>query len=175
LGSLRRIYENAEREFNLYKNKFSFDDFKSELDKETETYLKEYQSDLSSFLLNVGSLPLQFGVYIYLMMKFSDKFVPLVAVLILILVWSLFSMFSIKQIIDNVLHIKESIKFNFSNLSTASGLPNEQLEPDKSLILNRIDKTLNMLGFYRYLVFLFFLVIWITGGYLIGDLIFVGS
>lgn len=171
LNLIRRIYDNAEREFSLYKNKFSFEDFKSDLDKETESYLKEYQSDLTSFLLNVGSLPLQFGVYIYLMMKFSEQLIPLVAVLILILVWSLFSLYSIKQIIDNVLYIKESVEFNFNNLSDSSGLPSEQLEPDRSLILSRIEKTLNMLGFYRRLVFLFSLVVCITGGYLIGDLI----
>ncbi|NOQ93549.1 MAG: hypothetical protein GQ547_02810 [Methylophaga sp.] len=171
LSSISRIYESSKREFELYKNKFSFDIFKAELDKETESYLKEYQADLSSFLLNVGALPIQFGVYIYLITKFETQVFPLVAVLTLILIWSLFSLFSIKQILDNVKYIKGSVEIHFDSLIANSGLINDEIEPDKKLILKRFSKTKSMLMFYMVLVSIFSISILVMGFNLIMKLL----
>ncbi len=171
LSSIKRIYESSKREFELYKNKFSFDVFKAELDKETESYLKEYQADLSSFLLNVGALPIQFGVYIYLITKFETQIIPLVAVLTLILIWSLFSLFSIKQILDNVKYIKGSVEMHFGSLIATSGLINNEIEPDKELILKRFSKTKSMLMFYMILVSIFSISILVMGFNLIMKLL----
>ncbi|MFK5948205.1 MAG: hypothetical protein QM500_05505 [Methylococcales bacterium] len=171
LKSINLIYDNSKREFNLYKNKFSFESFRSELEKEKDAYLEEYQSNLSSFLLTVGSLPIQFGVYIYLITKFSTELFPLIAILILILVWSIFSFFSTKQIADNINYIKKSVASNFKRLPNASGLSENDFESEKELILGRFDKTKSMLSFYQVLVVIFSLVILVIGGSLVSQLL----
>ena len=145
--------------------------FKAELDKETESYLKEYQADLSSFLLNVGALPIQFGVYIYLITKFEGQIYPLLAVLTLILVWSLFSFFSIKQILDNVKYIKDSVEEHFDSLIATSGLDQNEIEPDRALISKRFSKTKSMLIFYMALVSIFSISILTIGFNLIMKLL----
>lgn len=121
LSKLGLIIEKTDREYKLFLHKFSFEEFHSKLEEEKDKYFKSLQDSLSDFLSKINSLPIQFGVYIYLLFRFEKEIYPLLIVSTIIIIWSLFSYFSIST-------MKKSIKNYLKDLIMYSkSLKNQEL------------------------------------------------
>lgn len=155
LTKLEVIIEKTDREYKLFLSKFSFDEFNSKLEEERDKYFKSLQDLLSDFLSKVNSLPIQFGVYIYLLFRFEKELYPLLIVSIIIIVWSLFSYFSIstmKKSIGNLAHRFENV---FKKISEKSGIDLETLEKEKNGIDERLQNIKILTTLYQTVVVVF--------------------
>jgi len=158
LIDIHSIFENANREFELYKNKFSFDQFHSDLKKEKEKYIKNIQENLSEFLSKVNALPVQFGVYILLVFRFQDEIIPLFATVILIVSWSAFSFFSLTTMRKTINFLERKFKYVFEKISEESGIDEDVLVQDKQEVENKISDIKNMICWYKWVVVIFSLI-----------------
>lgn len=158
LMNLDSIYKNANREFELYKNKFSFENFLSEFHEEKEKYIKTLQENLSDFLSKINSLPIQFGVYILLVFRFKDEVIPLVATIILIVAWSAFSINSLNLMKKSIIHTKKKFENIMAEIIKKSGVSSKDLEEDKIEVLKKIENIKTMIRRYRYMVIIFSIV-----------------
>lgn len=171
LKSSRHILELSERDYDLYKSKFSFEEFRSDLEKEKEKYLKDYQSSLTDFISKVSTMPIQFGAYIFLIIRFSEEIPPLLATLLLIITWSIFKVISVNQLIDNVDYLKVKFNENFDTLVIKSKIPETDISKPRAEVNDKFNKTLFTLKTYNITVILFTLFAFAVGIYFISKLI----
>lgn len=155
LEAIPFIIESAKRNFELYKHSFSFSEFKNQFDKDKERYLKEYQTNLSDLISKIASMPVQFGVYIYLIVRFGDDFIPILATALLILTWSIFKAKAISRIFENVEYLKREFSNDFRKLISESGIGEEDISEDKEQISKRFDKTLSLIKAYKFFIIIF--------------------
>ena len=155
IASIKHIAETATRNYELYQHNFSFAEFKRQLDKDKEKYLKEYQSNLSDFLFKIASLPIQFGVYIFLAMRFSQELLPTIATIVLIVSWSCFTVFSVNRIVENVKYLKNKFESDFSMMLKQSGIKKSEVEIDRKQIVRRLNKAKNLIQSYMGIVVIF--------------------
>ena len=150
------IFENSNREFELYKNKFSFEKFHSNLEKEKEKYIKDIQENLFEFQSKVNSLPIQFGVYIFLVFRFQNGIIPLIAVIILIITWSVFTLYLLNIMKKGVDHTKQKIVHVFEQISKKSGI---NVSNDKIEIDNIILKIQRGIKWFRCIIIIFSIIL----------------
>lgn len=155
LKNIQFIIESADRNYDLFKHNFSFEKFKKDLEEDKEKYLKEYQNNLSDFINKIASMPVQFGVYIYLIVRFSEDLAPITASAILILAWSSFKILSINQIRSNIKFLRDKFSSDFKNMLEKSGIKPKDVENDRRQIINRFDRTLSLTRAYRLFVIIF--------------------
>jgi hypothetical protein len=155
LKNIRHIVESASRNFELYKHNFSFSEFKKELNEDKEKYLKDYQSNLSDFLSKVASMPIQFGVYIYLMIRFSEDLLPIMATTIIILFWSLFKVVTVNRILENVEDFKLKFQIDLDLLLEKSGIDESEVKKDRDQVSRKFDKSITLIKSYRVFVAVF--------------------
>lgn len=155
LIKIQNIIDNSNREFELYKNKFSFEQFHSDLKKEKEKYIKNIQENLSEFLSKVNALPVQFGVYILLVFRFQDEIVPLIATVILIISWSAFSFFSLSTMRKTINFLERKFNDVFDKISNESGIDKEVLAQDREEVSNKISDIKSMICWYKSIVVIF--------------------
>ncbi len=155
LKNIKHIIESASRNFELYKNNFSFAEFKKQLNEDKEMYLKDYQSNLSDFLSKIASMPIQFGVYIYLMVRFSEELLPITATAILVLAWSCFKVMTVNRILENVEYLKSKFQSDLDALLEKSGIDESEVESDKRQIIDKFSKSVSLIKGYRLFVAIF--------------------
>ncbi|KFN40859.1 MAG: hypothetical protein JU82_00320 [Sulfuricurvum sp. MLSB] len=155
LENLAKIVEKANREFELYKNKFSFEEFQSKLDEEKDKYFKTLQDSLSEFLSKVNSLPIQFGVYIYLLFRFEKEPYPLLIASGIIFVWSLFSFFTISTMKKGISDLKVRFDHVFQLISEKSGIDKEVLVKEQDGVNGRVRSILKLTSIYQSVVIVF--------------------
>ncbi len=167
LMRIKHIVESATRNYELYQHNFSFAEFKQQLDEDKEKYLKEYQSNLSDFLFKIASMPIQFGVYIYLTIRFSEELVPILATIVLIISWSCFTVFSVNRIVENVKYLKDKFEADFSMMLEQSGIEKAEVEMDRKQIVSRLNKAIYLIKSYMGIVVIFSICITAVCGYFI--------
>jgi len=155
LKNIKHIIESASRNFELFKHNFSFAEFKKELDEDKEKYLKDYQSSLSDFLSKIASMPIQFGAYIFLIMRFGDELLPLTATAFLIASWSLFKVMAVNRIIENVEYLQSKFKNGLDTLIKKSGIDKAEVETDERQIVEKFGKSISLIKGYRLFVIVF--------------------
>ena len=155
LASIRHIAESATRNHELYKHNFSFAEFKRQLDEDKKEYLKEYQSNLSDFLLKIASMPIQFGVYIFLISRHSKEIFQVLAITALIITWSWFTVSLANSILENIKYLKDKFMDEFSRMLQQSGIDEAEVEQDRNQIVDRFDGIINLLKGYRVIVIIF--------------------
>ncbi|GBL44695.1 hypothetical protein SFMTTN_0496 [Sulfuriferula multivorans] len=155
LKNIKHIIESSNRNFELYKHNFSFAEFKKELDEDKDKYLKDYQSSLSDFLSKIASMPIQFGAYIFLMVRFGDELLPISATVILIFVWSYFNVMTVNRILENVEYLKLKFKNDLDALIKKSGIDKAEVESDENEVVERFCKTIYLIKGYRLFVIIF--------------------
>ncbi len=163
LKSIDHIFELANKDFDLFKSKFSFEDFRSDLDKEKEKYLKDYQSTITDFLSKVSTVPIQFGAYIVLLMKFVDEPLPLIATLVLIVFWSAYNWLAVKQLLSNLEYTKTQFNATFDALITKAKIDESDISKDRKTVLEKIDSTKLMLKSFNWLVLIFTTICFVYG------------
>ena len=155
LASIRHIAESATRNHELYKHNFSFAEFKRQLDEDKKEYFKEYQSNLSDFLLKIASMPIQFGVYIFLISRHSKEIFQVLAITALIITWSWFTVSLANSILENIKYLKNKFMDEFSRMLQQSGIDEAEVEQDRNQIVDRFDRIINLLKGYRVTVIIF--------------------
>ncbi len=145
------IYDNANRNYNLYQNKFSFEEFSKGLEHAKDEYLKNYQLYLSEFLSKTSNLPIQLGVYLFLIYRFSDVDFILSILLILIFILSLYTFKDISLMIENVGEIKTNFNHNIKSIKDSSGLDTKDFKKIKKQVNDKIDKFACLLNSYKYM------------------------
>jgi len=158
LKKLSVIFDNSSREFELYKNQFSFEKFSSDLHDEKEKYVKRIQDELSEFLSKVNTLPIQFGVYILLVFRFKDEPVPLLGSMVLIIAWSAFSVVSIRTMEKGFGSLKKHLKETFELIASESGIDTEVLKEDETEVDKRVSGIETIMTWYKGVVIIFSLV-----------------
>lgn len=158
LINIPNIMDNANREFELYKNKFSFEQFHSDLKQEKEKYIKNIQENLSEFLSKVNALPVQFGVYILLVFRFQNEIIPLIATVVLIISWSSFSFFSLSTMRKTVDFIERKFNIAFDKISEESGIDKAVLTQDRQEVSDKISDIKKMICWYKSIVVVFSLI-----------------
>ena len=171
LKSIGHIFELANKDFDLFKSKFSFEDFRTDLDKEKEKYLKDYQSTITDFLSKVSTVPIQFGAYIVLLMKFVDEPLPLIATLILIIFWSAYNWLAVKQLLNNLEYTKTQFNNTFDTLITKAKIDEEDISKDRKTVLEKIDSTKLMLRSFNWLVFIFTSICFVYGIFFLSEIL----
>ncbi|MDP8052758.1 hypothetical protein QJU23_10080 [Pasteurella atlantica] len=137
LEKLNNVVEKSNREFELFKSQFSFEKFNSDLQKEKDSYIKNIQNNLSDFLSKINAFPIQFGVYIYLIIRFKDNPIPLFAILFFIVCWGVFS-FKTINIIKSITNLNEQKIKN-----TINEIKEETKMTDNDLQLDDINKNIS--------------------------------
>lgn len=168
LKSIDHIFELANKDFDLFKSKFSFEDFRSDLEKEKEKYLKDYQSTITDFLSKVSTMPIQFGAYILLLMRFYEEPLPLVATLVLIILWSMYNWLAVNQLLDNLEFTKARFNATFDALIKKAKLDESDISKQRKDITDQISKTKLMLESFNYLVCLFTTIFFLYGIYFLS-------
>jgi hypothetical protein len=158
LTKIQNIVDNSNREFELYKNKFSFEQFHSDLEKEKEKYIKNIQENLFEFLSKVNALPIQFGVYILLAFKFQDEIIPLIAAIVLIVSWSAFNFFSLISMRKTINFLERKFNTVFDKIYKESGIDEEVLAQDRKEVSDKISDIKNMICWYKCVVIVFSLI-----------------
>ena len=143
------IYEKSNREFELYKSKFSLEEFQSTLEEEKNKYFKTLQDTLSDFFSKINSLPIQFGVYAYLIFKFEKEIIPLIAIIIIITIWSIFSSYTMYYMQLGVEHLNKKFKLNFENISKKEIFDKSSLELDKNAVKDRVKQIKGLIFWYQ--------------------------
>lgn len=155
LKNIRHVIESASRNFELYKNNFSFAEFKVQLNEDKEKYLKDYQSNLSDFLSKIASMPIQFGVYIYLMVRFSEDLLPITATTVILFVWSFFKVMTVNRILENISYLKSKFENDLDSLLDKSGIDKSDIELDRNQIIDEFKKSISLIKGYRLFVVIF--------------------
>lgn len=170
LKSIGHIFELVNKDFDLFKSKFSFEDFRSDLDKEKEKYLKDYQPTITDFLSKVSTVPIQFGAYIVLLMRFTDEPLPLLATLILIIFWSAYNWLAVKQLLNNLEYTKIQFNATFDSLITKARIDEADISKDRKTVLEKIDSTKLMLKSFNWLVFIFTSICFVYGIFFLSNM-----
>lgn len=168
LKSIAHVIELSVKDFDLFKSKFSFEDFRNDLEKEKEKYFKDYQASLTDFLSKVASMPVQFGAYVVLILRFEENLYPLLATLVLIVAWSVFKIISVNQIIDNVVYLKAKFNSSFDDLLVKSNMAEEDIKQPRTEINQKFDKTKYLLQSYNFVVIVFTLFALVVNIYFVS-------
>lgn len=155
LSKLELIIEKTDREYKLFLHKFSFEEFHSKLEEEKDKYFKSLQDSLSDFLSKINSLPIQFGVYIYLLFRFEKEIYPLLIVSTIIIIWSLFSYFSISTMKKSIKNLSQRFDNVFKKISEKSGIDLESLEKEKKGVNDRLSNIKILTTLYQAVTIVF--------------------
>ena len=155
LSKLEIIIEKTDREYKLFLHKFSFEEFHSKLEEEKDKYFKSLQDSLSDFLSKINSLPIQFGVYIYLLFRFEKEIYPLLIVSTIIIIWSLFSYFSISTMKKSIKNLSQRFDNVFKKISEKSGIDLESLEKEKKGVNDRLSNIKTLTTLYQAVTIVF--------------------
>ncbi len=155
LSKLGLIIEKTDREYKLFLHKFSFEEFHSKLEEEKDKYFKSLQDSLSDFLSKINSLPIQFGVYIYLLFRFEKEIYPLLIVSTIIIIWSLFSYFSISTMKKSIKNLSQRFDNVFKKISEKSGIDLESLEKEKKGVNDRLSNIKTLTTLYQAVTIVF--------------------
>ncbi len=145
------IFEDANRNYSLYKNKFSFEEFTKGLNHSKDEYLKNYQLFLSDFLSKISNLPVQIGVYIFLISRFSDVASILLFLLVLIIFVSIYSFRDISLMIENTNEMKDSCIENIKLIQQKSGIDERELEDTQNKMTDKLDSFVSFLKSYKHM------------------------
>ncbi len=148
------IYEKSNREFELYKSKFSLEEFKSTLEEEKTKYFKTLQDTLSDFFSKINSLPIQFGVYAYLIFKFEKDIIPLFIISSIIIIWSIFSVYTMHYMKLGVEHLNIKFKLIFKKISKKEIFDNASLKLDKDAVDDRVKQINGLIFWYQFVTVL---------------------
>lgn len=169
LERLENIIQNTNREFELFKHKFSFDEFNSKFIEEKYKYFKNVQDVLSDIHSKINSLPIQFGVYIFLIFRFETNSFPLAISLIIVVIWSILSYNTALSAKKFIAFLKQRFDENYNIIKEKSGLKEEDIRNEKEKLNERIENILCLIKWYQIAIFAFGLFCVFLCGYFIID------
>ncbi|SNT69074.1 hypothetical protein [Psychrobacter sp. LV10R520-6] len=140
---------NAENALSLYQHNFSFEEFEKKFNKDLSDYVEKLQELTSSFHSKVMAIPLQFGVYIYLLSKFQSEALSLYFVILTIVVWSTFNYFVTSKTYSNVSSLEIEIQNKINLIQLDSGVVEKKLSKHKQYLTKNIGNMKNIIVVYQ--------------------------
>lgn len=151
ITNIEALYGDALRNYNLYKSKFSFKEFEKGLEQAKGEYLKNYQLFLSDFLGKITNFPIQIGIYLVLIDRFSEFISALLVIIVLIGVWGFYTFQVISIMSSNIRGMKINFDKSISSIQEKSGLDESGFSLTKKHITDKFDKLLILLKLYKYI------------------------
>lgn len=155
LEKIDRVHAIAERNFQLYKNKFDFKKFEKGLHEAKESYFNTYFNFQSEMLSKINALPIQFGIYIFLLYRFSENILGVATIIILMLGWSFFSVATIVNLEKDLESLKEDFLNSLKRIKARSGFNDADLKEYKCLVLDKSKNSIKRVKQFKYIVILF--------------------
>lgn len=151
LKNLEVICEHAKRDFELYQSKFSFVKFKKGLETEKAKYIQDIQKLVSDFSSKLH-MPIEFGIHIVLIVKFSENFYSLIATMIIIVSWGCFRFWSNMQSLNNANYLEKTIMNAFDKIKKESKQDTKQSKKEINKVMRGLK---NEIKSYMVLSFIF--------------------
>jgi hypothetical protein len=163
--NLKSVLESSENDYQLYIKNFSFEKFKTDLQKEKEKYflwLREIQNKLSG---QIVSVPLAFSASIFATYKLEKDFYLLYFVGAAFFVYLIFTFFTLHYYYKDNSDLRSDIQRDKNLLIEASGIKADDIKIEFNKIENRskriksflilfiVSVTLLALIFFLYLYF----------------------
>lgn len=155
LEKIERICAIADRNFQLYKSKFDFNEFEKGLHEAKENYFNTYFKFQSEMLSKIGSLPIQFGIYIFLLTRFSEELLGTIATAVLLTGWGVFSISTIQNLKKDLKDIELDFLNSLKRIKAGSGLSDEDLADHKKLILDKSKSSIRRIAHFGVITYLF--------------------
>lgn len=143
------LISNAKNALSLYQHNFSFEEFERKFDKDLLDYIEKLQDLTSSFHSKVMAIPLQFGVYIYLLSKFQSEYISLIFVVLTLIVWSIFNYFVTSKTYFNVNNLETEIRNKIALIEVESGVTDKKISKPKRCLTKNIGNMKNIIIAYQ--------------------------
>lgn len=162
LSNFDFLLANAINALTLYKQNFSFAKFEKEFDENLSSNIKKLQELTSSFQSKIMAIPIQFGVYIYLLSKFSDNFVSMLLVVATIIAWSIFNCLITSKTYRNIHYLESKIKGEIALIRQKSGIEENKISESRMLLTKDIYTMKQIVYAYQFFSILFTILILIV-------------
>lgn len=151
LSDIDNILITAKRNHELHIKKFDFKEFEKGLSESKQDFFKSYTKFQSEILSKINALPIQFGIYIYLLNKFSDALYPLIATLLLIIIWGGFYIRTLQNLQDDLIDLEKDFDTTFARIMQQSGISSDDVDAYKKQIKNSSKKQIKRIYIYKWL------------------------
>lgn len=159
------LLSNALNSLSLYKQNFSFEEFEKEFEKEFDKNLssniKKLQELTTGFHSKIMAIPIQFGVYIYLLSRFNDNCVSMLLVMVTIIAWAIFNYLITSKTYRNVNYLENKVKGEIALIKQNSGIIGDRLSKPQKILSADIYTMKNIINIYQVFsaVFTFLILI----------------
>lgn len=142
--SLSVLLDVAERDYQLYIRKFSFDKIKSKFKEEKKAYFDSIEKNVESINRQVATFPLTFSASAFASYQVKDKPVILVLILFAYFLYTFIAWQVLKITKTNIANLKDDLFQEAKNILGNYNLIYKEFKPDFKKILVKI-KQLNSL------------------------------
>lgn len=159
LSNFDFLLTNALNALSLYKQNFSFEKFEKEFDDNLSSNIKKLQELTSSFQSKIMAIPIQFGVYIYLLSKFNDSFITMLLVVTTIIAWCIFNYLITSKTYRNVNHLEGKIESEIALIRQKSGIEEDKISKPRKILAKDIYAMKHIVYVYQFFSVVFTLLI----------------
>jgi len=140
------LIDTAERDFELASKQFDFDKFRDSLHKEKEKYFNSIRDIINKIFSQAIGIPISITATVFATYKVNNENVMLSIVLLAFL---LYVCFYIKiQLVykEDIKEIKKDFTNDFDIIKSKSGLPEKDINSEKSKIDRKLNSSLSMIN-----------------------------
>ena len=159
LSNFDFLLTNATNALSLYKQNFSFEKFEKEFDDNLSNNIKKLQELTSSFQSKIMAIPIQFGVYIYLLSKFNDSFITILLIVTTIIAWSIFNYLITSKTYRNVHYLETKINGEIVLIRQKSGIEEDRTSKPQKILAKDIYAMKYIVYAYQFFNLAFTLLI----------------
>lgn len=136
--NIESIVSSAERNHQLYLKNFSFDEFRNQLQYEKSKYFENIREILGKVLNQLISIPISVSAVVFTVYRIEDIFLLSIVFLGYLAYLFFFIKFQLIYYFD-IQEISKDFQKDFKKISINSGLPKEDINPEKKKIQRRIS------------------------------------
>lgn len=153
------LLKNAINALSLYKHNFSFEKFEKEFDENLSSNIKKLQELTASFQSKIMAIPIQFGVYIYLLSKFNDSFTLILLVVVTIIAWAIFNYLITAKTYRNVHLLETKIEGEIALIRQKSGIEEGKISNSRKILTQDIYGMKDIIYVYQFFSLAFTLLL----------------
>ena len=144
------LISNAKNALSLYQHNFSFEKFEKEFDENLSSNIKKLQELTASFQSKIMAIPIQFGVYIYLLSKFNDSFISILLVVVTVIAWSIFNYLITAKTYRNVHYLESKIEGEIALIRKKSGIKERKISKSRKVLTKDIYDMKDIISVYQF-------------------------
>jgi len=162
LLNMESILESSERNYEIYLNKFSFEELKKNFKKERDEYFSSIREIVNRLLTKIVSLPISISASAFAIYKLKDEHSYAGIVIIAFIVYSLFTSYLIRLLKLDTFEIKNDLDRDIKTIKESASLPEQIIDDESSKVykkINRLNTTIDILQFVLILLSMLILII----------------